>query len=215
MKSILVLFKNLKLHLDETEDFRRDINIKTNNAYDLLYNHKPDGSVIYRYPKVQFRSYKGYAALFGLGEGQELIWQLLGSGELGQPYSSNYEIVQNIEEPVQVVTELSSYSIRNILPFNTESFKEYKKLDSLPERAAFLEIKLANHLITFCKEMEVPFTKGDIVVKLKDFTVQPHAHIKKEEMERFDAIIQTNLSLPDFLGLGRSKALGFGVMKKI
>jgi len=215
MKTLLVLFKNIRLDKEQTEALRKDINIRTDNRYDLLHNHKADGSVIYRYPLVHFRAFKGYAALLGINEGHDLLWNLLGRGELGEPFSSNYEIIRKDETVVAVGSDFYTYSLKDIIPFNGENYRIYRKLESLTERTAFLEDKLAGQLVQFCKEFGVKFEKGEIRLRLKSLRKVPEPELKREKVLAFDAIIQTNVSLPDYLSLGRMKSLGWGTLKRI
>lgn len=215
MKTILVLFKNVKLDSYQIEAFRKDINIRTENRYDLLHNHLTEGGFFYRYPKIQFRAFKGYAALFGLDEGRDLVLDLLAGSELGEVYTSHYEIVSNSDCPVQVEQKMNRYSVRDLVPFNADSYRQYRTLDSLADRASLLERRIATHIVQFCKEMEVPFEKGDITVKLKALKKQPEPEMKNERMLSFDIIIETNVNLPDFMGLGRFKSLGKGVIMKM
>ena len=215
MRTLLILFKNLRLEKEQTEAFRKNINFRTDNRYDLLHNHAPDGSVIYRYPLVQFRSFKGFAALFGINEGYDLVWNLLGKGELGEPFTTNFEVVQKSETDAGVGKTFHTYSVKDIIPFNAENYRTYRSLNSLTERTQFMEDKMANHLVRFCREMAVGFEKGSIEVRLKAINKQPEPEMKMERMLSFDVLLETNLNLPDFIALGRFKSLGMGTVKKL
>ncbi len=215
MKTLFILFKNLRLEHSQTEAFRKDLNARTGNRYDLLHNHQADGKNIYRYPQVQFRSYQGYAALYAIDEGAKLVWDLLGSGQLGNQYSSGYEILQNEIFPLSITNSLSTYSIKNIVPFNTENYRIYRALGSLKEKAAFMETKIGTHLVRFCREFGLEFNKGDLEVELVDMDKHPGNDVKEEKMMVFDLVIRTNLNLPDFFGIGRMKSHGAGTVKRL
>jgi len=215
MKTFFVLFKKQRLEHRQVEAFRKELNVYTANRYDLLHNHSPDSTFIYRYPRVQFRSYKGYAALYGIAEGAELIWNLLGSGELGKNFSSGYEIIQNEDFPAGVGDTLHTYSVKSVYPFNAQNYFVYRHLGSLAEKASFMELKMGTHLVKFCNEFGIAFNKGDIQVNLIDMHKHPGPEIKDEKMLVFDLVMKTNLVLPDFMGLGRFKSHGAGVIKKM
>lgn len=215
MKTLLVIFKNLRLEKEQAEALRKDINHRTENRYDLLHNHLPEGGLVYRYPRVQYRSFKGYAALFGINEGAELLWQLLDSGELGEPFNANFEIISKSDMAVEVQQQFSTYSVKDLVPFNAENYRAYRALESFIERSRWVEEKLAVHLVQFCKEMGVKFEKGEIKVRLKALKKTPEPELKAERMLSFDLVFDTNVSLPDYLSLGRMKSLGMGTLKKL
>ena len=215
MKTLLVIFKDLRLEREQTEALRKDMNARTQNRYDLLHNHEADGKVVYRYPRIQFRSFQGYAALFGINEGTELIRGLLESRELGEPYTGNYQVVSHTDESVEVGEKFFTYSVREVVPFNAENYRTYRKLESLTERSAFMENKMAIHLVQFCREFGVPFEKGDIRLRLKSMQKVPEPELKGERVLAFDLVMETNLSFPDYLSFGRMKSLGWGTVKRI
>lgn len=115
---------------------------------------------------------------------------------------------------VQVWDEWFSYTLRKWLPLNQENYQEYKKLESLAEQCEFLERVLTGNILSFATGLDIHFEK-DVKVRitaLEDARIYSYKGVK---MQGFDVQFKCNVSLPDYIGLGKSVSVGFGMVKRM
>jgi hypothetical protein len=72
LNSLQLVFTDVPMQPNYTNDFRRLIDENRNWQEDLLQNHTAERGEIQRYPRVQFRSLQGSAALFGVSGSPEI-----------------------------------------------------------------------------------------------------------------------------------------------
>ena len=73
MQQTLLQFPNLKLAQRDGHKLRGYFSHLFGQESDLFHNHHPDGKVIYRYPRIQYKVVEGEPMLIGLGEGAQLL----------------------------------------------------------------------------------------------------------------------------------------------
>jgi hypothetical protein len=77
IRSMLVVFPKINV-IKDIFKFRSFINYQLNRENDLFHNHaKKKNSVIYRYPRIQYRNFNGSVAIFGINEGYKALNELL------------------------------------------------------------------------------------------------------------------------------------------
>jgi hypothetical protein len=216
MKSLLVTFPNVYCQPREITDFRGEINRLLDNADDFFHNHDDNakGGLLYRYPLIQFRSVDGKAAIYAIDQAADRLLQILGSGFLPDRYSENYQ-VQNNKLEISMTAAPKVYRLNHFLPFDGRNYKKYKDLESLSERAALIEQVTANHILNFCKEVGFDVPNKSLKVILKNLESQKEQSIKTAKTLCFNITFLANINLPDYLGLGRVKAQGYGVLKEV
>lgn len=110
--------------------------------------------------------------------------------------------------------QLFTYRVHKWQAFNTDSYKEWKTLERLSEKYEYLEKKLAANLLAFA---------GGIGWQIEEHFEVRLTALQKEEWIEYKGIkvlcftldFKTNLSLPDFIGVGKGASLGMGVVRKI
>jgi CRISPR/Cas system endoribonuclease Cas6 (RAMP superfamily) len=104
--------------------------------------------------------------------------------------------------------------LRNWIALNSENYLKYKSIDGIVERITFLEKILIANLLSFAKGMNIEI-KEQIECKIIKMD-EPHMiKVKDIKMMTFDLDFKTNLSLPDYMGIGKHASIGFGTVVRM
>lgn len=217
IKVLIVRFEN-EIDLIEIECFRGAVLQLIDKENILFHNHIGNDKYNYIYPCIQYKRIGGKSAIVCLEEGTEAI------GLLFSKENKNVQICQRkIELKVDNLTAkqvnvniwdaMFTYHIRKWLPLNQENYRKYETLDSIVERYAFLERLLTGNILSFAKSMGVYFDK-QVECKITSADEPRLLRYKGVKMMAFDAEFKSNVSLPDYIGLGKGVSLGFGMVVK-
>lgn len=219
IRVLVITFYNQIAHY-EVPAFRGGIIKLIESGNVLFHNHLDDGSFLYRYPLIQYKRIKGKAAIVCVGDGADAI---------GEFFSScNYEInigdkiislkVESVRPETMLIqrwNDTFTYSIRKYLPLNQTNYEKYVGTDSLVEQYSIIERCLLGNILSFAKNMEIRF-EDVITAKIVELTEEPRLYkYKGVDMMGFDLKFTSNVSLPDFIGLGRGVSAGFGMITRI
>ena len=215
LKSLLVRFGNTSSH-EELECFRGAVIHARENANVLFHNHEEDGRLRYAYPLIQYKRIQQKAAVLCLGEGTEAIGEFFAACRfdvrLGERETTlEVESVKANQSLVQIWDSLFTYRIRKWLPFNQGNYGKYMALESIADRYAMLERLLTGNILSFAKGVGVRF-ESRVECKITAIDVPRILTYKGVKMMAFDAEFKTNVSLPDFVGLGKGVSLGCGTV---
>ena len=213
--SILVTFPDILLGHNKIEKFRKEVIEQNDRLADIFHNHTPEGGLMARYPKVQYRVRQDYvsgremAALWGVAEGVKAI----------KGFLLELENVPFNTDPVQTEIGLcetpKTYRINHVLPFNDANWLAYKEARSIRQRLKIIEQALVGNLLFFCKEMDYQIPNKGLVLEVLDVRELGMKHCPTEGKDdlylmAFDVIYEANILLPEHLGMGRFKAKGYG-----
>ncbi len=182
----------------------------------LLHNHYDDGRLRYAYPLVQYKVIDNIPMLVGFGEGSELLIELftrIKRLELGNfvvnIYSKNLKRI--IYEPEILKDNFNRYKFKSLwMGLNQNNFKKYSLLLPGAEQTIFLSNILVGNILSFFKG--VGYRAEDKISALPE--VKPRTTMfKNKKMTAFSGEFHTNVSLPDFAGLGKSVSRGFGTIE--
>ncbi|KXS40411.1 MAG: hypothetical protein AWU54_1985 [Candidatus Frackibacter sp. T328-2] len=195
-----------------------------NNFADILFhNHKEDGGYRYAYPLIQYKIIGGQPTVIGLAKGAELIINnfldidrlTLGGKEYIQPEGK----LEVIDAELEVVTDIAmpkfKYELQSPwLGLNQRNYKRYlreiKGADAKEARNFFKKILIGN-ILTFAKEVDWWIEEEiKVVPNLEAVDVK----FKNQDMVGFVGEFYSNVSLPEYIGLGKSTARGFGTVFK-
>ena len=112
---------------------------------------------------------------------------------------------------VQIWDTMFTYRIRKWLPFNQENYEKYMALDSVVDKYAMLERLLTGNILSFAKGLDIRF-ENQVECKITAVDEPRILTYKGVKMMAFDAEFKTNVSLPDFVGLGKGVSLGCGTI---
>lgn len=184
----------------------------------LFHNHNGD-KLRYAYPLIQYKRIHGKAAVIGIGQGVDVVTQLFSIQDF------NYQIGhQNVEMKIDTVNtydnEISltdsatrQYRLRNWLPLNSENYAKYQNTESMIERIAILERVLKGNILSFLKGIDIHLEE-QIELHITDITSQHPLIYKKVRLMAFDIEFKANITLPQYIGIGKSASVGFGVLTK-
>lgn len=203
----------------EIPAFRAAIAEKAGFENTLFHNHHADGSVLYRYPSIQYKRMGVNPAIICIEDGVDEIhhffqnrsWDiLLGNREVKLKVSS-----LNMNQVVMQVWEKTfDYTIRNWLPLSQENYKEFIKIDDNNEQKRFLEKKLVGNIISMAKGIKWDIDK-EIKLKITELGQPKMLPYKKIKLLGFDARFKSNVFLPNWIGLGKGVSIGMGIVRQV
>jgi len=204
----------------EVPRFRAAVIEKTRRACSLFHNHLDERQVIYRYPLIQYKVTHRKASIVCLESGAEEIHHLfqqpdieLRVGEHQRPYA--VEDLRAHYHRVQLWEHTFDYSLLNWLALNQHHHARWQELDNQPaEQARLLESILTGNILAFAKGIgwfvEQPINLR--ITRLKHIKPLP---FKKQKLLAFTLNFQCNVSLPNYIGLGKGASIGFGVVMRV
>ena len=215
---LLQVIFDLKINFSEIPFFRGAIIKTTRGENNLFHNHSPEGN-IYRYPKIQYKLINGNASLLCVEEGIEGIqdffsrtdWKLQIEKEKKEIKVENIKVHQH---RVAVWENWFDYRITNWLPLNQDNYIKFKALEDLTEKISFLEKIMQSNILSFLQGIDL-YVDEKIEVKIKSIRGERLMNYKDQQMQAFTLEFRTNISLPNFIGLGKGSSVGFGVIKEI
>ncbi len=189
----------------------------------LFHHHKENGDYRYAYPLIQYKIVDGNPMVIGLGEGAELVSNnFLEIDKLvlgGDEYVNLEKRLKVSDEVLEVVTDLDmpKFKYKFYSPWmglNQNNHKKYlneiKDTNENKQRNFFKRILIGN-ILTFAKGVDWWIEdKIKVVAKLEDINIK----FKNRDMIGFVGEFYSNVSLPEYVGLGKSTARGFGTIVK-
>ena len=205
-----------------TLDFDSDFNVTPVKLRGFLahlfaniseFHHHSDQS--YHYPLIQYKRIGKNLAIVGIEEFAEIIFQNM--SRLDHITTETQKIpLNNIEiKSISCRLEQTDVKYKFTSPWIALNEKNYTKFKGLKnsEKRSFLERILVGNILSMLKGFGV-FIDYKIVVSITKFKSIPvFAH--KNRFAGMYAEFETNILLPDYLGLGKSVTKGFGVMRKV
>ena len=200
--------------------FRSAVIEKTDRVSSLFHNHKSDSLVMYRYPLIQYKVSFKKATIICLNQGVDDIHHLLQHPSMELRIGKGFQSfeVEDIDlhyHQVQVWESKFEYSLLNWMALNQKYHLRYKELEG-DENAQIdlLESILKGNILSFAKGMDW-FVEERIEVEIQNVKSIKLLPFKKRKVLTFCVNFKTNVSLPDYVGLGKGSSVGFGIVKLI
>ena len=211
---LLVRFKN-EIWQNELPLFRGAVIASMEKADILFHNHQGE-SYRYAYPLIQYKRINRHAAIVCINEGADAIGDFFGeySQEMtlaGKPIVAEIDSVNASMYLIQVWEDMFSYTIRKWLPLNQKNYAEYSHMEGIAEKSAYLEKMLIGNILSMAKGLGIKLDK-QVEVKITNLEELRNVVHKGVKMQAFDAEFKTNVSIPDYIGLGKGVSLGFGMV---
>lgn len=185
----------------------------------LFHNHLPDkDGYRYSYPLIQYKRINNKAAIMCFETGTESIGKLFLDSDLtltinGKTEKFEVDHVKAYNQLIQVWDARFHYRIRKWLALNQENYEKFEKLESVAEKSLFLENILKANILSFAKGLNI-FFDTQVECKITWLSNPVITQYKKVKMTLFDAEFITNVSIPDFTGLGKRVSIGYGMTVK-
>ena len=200
--------------------FRSAVIEKTARVASLFHNHKDDIAVIYRYPLIQYKVTFKKASIICLDQGADDIHHLLQHRTMDLRIGKTTQTfeVEDIDlhyHQVQTWDTMFEYSLLNWMALNQKYHARFKELEG-DENAQIdlLESILKGNILSFAKGINW-YVEERIKVKIQSIKSIKLLPFKGRKVLTFCVNFKTNVSLPDYVGLGKGSSVGFGVVKQI
>ena len=214
LQTAKISFPEIRLHPHYGHKLRGYIGNLFKEKSPLLHNHLEGGGLRYSYPLVQYKIIDSVPILFGLGEGAELLIDLFLRIKELDLYDKKFVIYsKNIENhltDIRITDSLIEYNFETLwMGLNQSNYNKYNRLLPGDERNAFLNKILIGNILSFYKGIgfraeERIYAKVDLTEKLTLF--------KNNKMTVFSGRFVSNAQIPNFAGLGKAVARGFGAV---
>ena len=197
--------------------FRGAINSSLDNQSILFHNHDGDG-LRYAYPLIQYKLIKEKAAIVCVGKGTETINDLLRLGSsqlrLGEKVVDMRVQTIHIDQfQIDGNDKEYHYKLHNWLPLNSNNYKEYQGMDSMVNKIQLLERILVGNILSLLKGISV-HVDFQISINITDITSQHIIYYKKVKLMAIDVEFKANITLPQYVGVGKNASVGFGILTK-
>lgn len=186
--------------------------------YDILHNHKKDGSLLYLYPRVQYRVLEGEGYIVGIEEGVPLIQLLEHEIENITLKGIDYKIIQKqiISGNVQfgVTTSYINYLfIKPWLALNEQNYQDYMKSGTKDKKVKILNAILKGNILSLSKSLGYVVTEQ---IKIGSLNIkETECFLKGTPMLGFLGTFSVNFEIPDYWGIGKSVSRGFGTVTRV
>jgi len=183
------------------------------NDYALLHQHVTD-RLIYRYPLIQYKMLQGSPLILGINEGADVLKEIYDKFDEIKLGESRYSIMERgvsvRSEEFGCTEEIHSY--RFATPWLALSQENYHKFQnaSREERRELLRRVLVGNILSASKglgyvarehiRLEVGGMKDEI------------CQLKGTKVTGIRGEFTANFAIPNFMGLGKSVARGFGAV---
>lgn len=221
IRTLLIVFSN-EIANHEIPAVRGAIAAKVGFENDAFHNHDPSGKLLYRYPTIQYKRVQGKSAIFCLDEGVDALSAFFDRPSRSLTISGR-ELDMKIhrlfldEVVFQAWTQMFDYRISRWVGLNPENLAKYnllreeKKEDEI--KALFARILIGN-IITVAKGVKWDVDKR-IELEVMEVERAIKAKVHDGQLIGFDLSFRTNVFLPNYIGLGKSVSLGYGVVNSL
>ena len=183
--------------------------------FNLIHNHLENDKLRYAYPSIQFKVINKTPSIVGIGDGIDVLKTVfMGIDKIdigGKKQDINEKSIQLDSVIIGQTEQPVSYQfISPWMALNQKNHKEYKSLN-WNERRTFLEKILRGNLVSLSKGFGYTIPDFDLVQvqsRLKPIT----RNFKNQKMLCFTGAFKTNFEIPDYLGIGKQTARGFGTV---
>lgn len=218
VKTLIIRFRN-KISQAELAMFRGAVIKMTEGTNILFHNHAGEHDYRYSYPLIQYHRIGGCASIVCIGQGTDAIGEFFANFRSKANIGENETdlVIDNVnamQTNVGIWDTMFSYSVRKWIPLNTSNYNRYKEMDSLAERSGFLEKIFIGNVLSFAKGMGIHLDDRIkcSITNLEELRLIEYKGIK---FSAFDIRLKSNISLPDYIGLGKGASLGYGTLTRI
>lgn len=186
----------------------------------LLHNHFKDGTLMFKYPLVQYKVIDSVPMLVGINEGAELLTDLFLNLRFlkidDKDYFIDHKNIENKKIDVEIADDLYRYDFATLwMALNQNNYRNYAILakeglkDDIKD---YLKNILIGNILSFYKGISYHADKK--IMTTLDFK-EKITKFKNNDMIAFEGSFTTNAILPDFIGIGKSVSRGFGTLKRV
>jgi len=184
--------------------------------YTLLHQHVGD-SVIYSYPKVQYKIIGGTCSVLGLNDGATLLRAISPEISSLTLLNKTYPITRKImsEQEVEIKPSRHMREYRFMTPWlglNKENYQRFVSLTTMKEKKELLNSILIGNILSMAKGLGIIIDRKIII---RSYLNTIPVKYKGNFFIGFTGTFLTNVTIPDFFGLGKGVSEGFGIVRDI
>lgn len=219
INTLIIQFKN-QIPRESIPLFRGAIVAAAGEDCSVLYHNHDGDNYRYVYPMIQYKTLGTRATIVCVEEGCNAINELFNNSNfqlrLGSSSCQKFEIetLLPIQTPISITDKEIYYHIENWLPLTPQNYQWYKQHDSLIERTGLLERILIGNILSVCKGLGITIEEK-ICCQIVQLSFPRQAKHKNTPILEFDAEFKCNISLPEYIGLGKGASLGHGTIYMI
>ena len=213
----LTVFYDTEINSKEIPLFRGAVLKSLGDKANVLYhNHTGESSFRYSYPLIQYKRLGGKAAIVCIEEGADVIGQFLSEG------MSSFILGERIVEcaimkvvPAKITVQLwktsFSYRVKRWLPLNERNYHLYQLTDNDEGKKVILQKVLKGNLLSMLKGLHI-FVEEKVTAKIVSINRSYIIYNKGIALMSFDITFESNLSIPNNIGIGKNASIGYGVV---
>lgn len=218
MKQIKVLTVSFDTKIENFEipAFRGAIVEKAGRDSTLFHNHLSQDTFLYKYPLIQYKTISGRPAIVCIDQGVDEIHKYFENRDWSIKISDRHlemKIHQlNMNQfTMQVWDKKWFYTIYNWIALNQDNYQKYLAMESLADQISFLENTLKANILSFAKGIGWEVDKT-IELSIRQVLMTKPVKLKGQKVLGFTLDFSTNVFVPNYIGLGKSVSLGYGVV---
>ena len=217
LRSIYIAFEE-PISNREIIAFRSAVAEKAGRNHILFHNHLDTKEYLYRYPRIQYKVINQRPAMMCIEEGVDEIhhffqkpsWDLI---LFDRVYKVKISKLLVNQFNMQVWEHTFTYNLYRWHALNQENYNLFRNLSDEAEQVAMLNRILKGNILSFAKGIGWTIDK-ELKVKIRQVLKQRWLPLKDKKVLGFDVEFDTNVFLPNYIGLGKNVSIGFGIVKK-
>lgn len=203
----------------EIPAFRSAVSEKAGRDNMLFHNHVNDKQFNYNYPLIQYKCLSQQPVIMCLDEGVDEIHEYFRNKEWvitisGRRLDMSVDELRLNTFNMQVWDKVWTYHIRNWIALNQKNYQHYQTLESEKEQIKMLKKLLLGNILSFAKGIGW-YVDKEIHVEIKKINNVTTVKLKSNDLLGFNLVFQTNVFLPNYIGLGKGVSHGYGIVKEI
>ncbi len=186
--------------------------------YTLVHHHLAGNYLLYRCPLIQYKVITGKPFVLGIDDGAELLRKIYEEVDYLKIGNAQFRITQKrlilTDDNFGITPRPIPYTfLTPWLALNEENYQRYQRFGSWEKRRELLVKVLVGNILAVAKGIgyTVP---APIAVEIR--RLRPtRAKLKGVPMLGFLGEFTVNFAIPDYWGLGKSVARGFGTIARL
>lgn len=213
----LTIFYDTEISYKEIPLFRGAVLKSLADKANLLYhNHTGETTFRYSYPLIQYKRLKGKAAITCIEDGTDIIGEFLSKGINVLPLGdriveSRIVSVVPSKTTIRLWNTSFSYRLKRWLPLNGKNYHLYQLADNDIKKKELLEKVLRGNLLSMLKGLNI-FLEKELTAKIISMEKPYIIYNKGIALMAFNIIFESNLSIPNNIGIGKNTSIGYGVV---
>ena len=177
-----------------------------------FHHHTELAHQSYHYPLIQYKKIDEKLLVLGLNEYSKVVFNQISQLDKVVSEKGKHEItsVELMTQSFDIKEEETEYEfVSPWIALNQKNYQTYQTLKG-KEKDRFLEKILVGNLLSTLKGLGIRIDFQLLVRIKKVYPVKTHVH--HNDFEGFLGTILTNVSLPKYVGIGKSVSKGFGIL---